>query len=157
MIHSSPINLFIRFTKSKEQGHESLCLIYADAKTKEIKNVLVKVSVTSFNSGNSNRDSHAMEVIDAISYPNASFLSSSVEQNGDSIKVYGKLTFHGVTKDIVLNGKMTWNGNQLEVDGTFNIRLTEFKIERPSLLFIPVDDTLKFTLRQVFDLGINAG
>jgi polyisoprenoid-binding protein YceI len=131
---------------------ESLCLIYADTKTKEIKNVLVKVAVASFNSGNSNRDSHAMEVIDAISNPNASFLSAGVEQNGDSIKVYGQLTFHGIKKDLVINGTTNWSDDKLIVNGEFDISLTEFKVERPSLLFLPVNDTLKFTIKQVFNL-----
>ncbi len=133
-------------------SRESLCLIYADPKTREIKNVLVKVAVASFNSGNSNRDSHAMEVIDAISDPNATFLSTGVESNGDSLKVYGKLTFHGVTKDILINAAADWSGNKLIINGSFNISLTEFKVDRPSLLLIPVNDTLRFTLKQVFNI-----
>ena len=130
----------------------AICLIYADAKTKDIKNVLVEVPVTSFNTGNSNRDSHAMEVVNAISYPTAKFLSTSVQQKGDSIKVYGKLTFHGITKDIVINAATSWSSNKLIVNGGFDISLTEFHIERPSLLLIPVNDNLQFFLTQVFNL-----
>ncbi len=133
-------------------SQESACLIYADPKTKEIKNVLVEVGVTSFNSGNSNRDSHAMEVVNAISIPYAKFLSTSVEQNGDSIKVYGKLTFHGITKDIVVNAAANWTEGKLVVTGAFDISLTEFHVDRPSLLLIPVNDKLSFTIKQVFDL-----
>ncbi len=135
---------------------ESVCLIYADAEKKEIKNVLVEVAVSSFNSGNSNRDSHAMEVVDAISIPTAKFLSTKVEQDGDSLKIYGKLTFHGVTKDIVIDAFADWAGDKLTVDGNFNISLTEFKVDRPSLLLIPVNDTLKFTLKQVFNLKFSS-
>ncbi len=133
-------------------SHVAVCLVYADAKTKEIKNVLVEVGVTSFNSGNSNRDSHAMEVINAISIPYAKFLSTSVEQNGDSIKVKGKLTFHGITKDIIVNAATEWSDGKLVVTGAFDISLTEFHIDRPSLLLMPVNDTLKFILKQVFNL-----
>jgi polyisoprenoid-binding protein YceI len=131
---------------------KGICLIYADAQKKEIKDVLVQVPVTSFDSGNSNRDSHAMEVVDAISIPSAKFVSTNIEENGDSLKVSGKLTFHGVTKDIIINAVTDWSTNRLTVNGLFNISLTEFKVDRPSLLLIPVNDNLKFTLKEVFYL-----
>ena len=117
-----------------------------------IKKVEVQVDVTTFDSGNSNRDSHAMEVIDALDYPDADFTSSSVKSSGDSLKVYGKLTFHGVTKDIVISAFEKWNGKNLIVKGNFNISLTEFKIDRPSLLLIPVNDALKFSFVENFNL-----
>lgn len=140
----------------KGTSKESVCLIYADAEKKEIKNVLVEVAVASFNSGNSNRDSHAMEVVDAISIPNAKFLSTKVDPAGDSLKIYGKLTFHGVTKDIIINAFANWSGDKLIVDGNFNISLTEFKVERPALLLIPVNDNLTFTIKQVFNLKLSS-
>jgi polyisoprenoid-binding protein YceI len=118
--------------------------------TKEIKTVTAQVDVTTFDSGNSNRDSHAMEVIDAITYPDVEFTSTSVEQREDSIFVTGKLTFHGMTNDIVLAGATRWQENRLDVVGKFDISLTEFKIERPSLLMIPVEDKLSFTLATAF-------
>ncbi len=111
-----------------------------------IKGVSASVDVTTFDSGNSNRDSHAMEVVDALTYPEASFVSSSVSQNGDSVKVTGNLTFHGVTKEITIPAALKWAANRLDVNGGFEISLTAFKIDRPSLLMIPVSDALKFTI-----------
>ena len=123
-----------------------------DAVKKEIIKVAAQVDVTTFDSGNSNRDSHAMEVIDAISFPYVTFSSTSVVQTGDSIQVAGKLTFHGVTKDIVLHGSAKWTQNRLDVEGKFVLSLTEFKIERPALLLVPVSDDLYFVLKAVFAL-----
>ena len=122
----------------------------ADVATKEIKSVSAQVDVTTFDSGNSNRDSHAMEVIDAITYPEASFSSASVVQNGDSVHVMGKLTFHGVTKDVVIAGTSTWSGDKLVLRGGFDVSLTAFKIDRPSLLMIPVEDALSFDIVAAF-------
>ncbi len=123
-----------------------------DAVKKEIKKVSAQVDVTTFDSGNSNRDSHAMEVIDAISFPYVTFSSTSVVQSGDSIQVAGKLTFHGVAKDIILKGTAKWTQDRLDVDGKFVLSLTEFKIERPALLLVPVSDDLHFALKAVFAL-----
>ena len=123
-----------------------------DPAKKEIVSVSATVDVTTFDSGNSNRDSHAMEVIDAISYPEVSFVSSSVTEIGDSLKVTGKLTFHGVTRDIVAMAASKWSIDKIEVRGSFVLSLTDFKIERPSLLMIPVEDALRFTFAAAWKL-----
>ena len=47
-------------------SNEIDCRIEIDPAKKEIKTASVQIDVTTFNSGNSNRDSHAMEGIDAI-------------------------------------------------------------------------------------------
>lgn len=128
------------------------CIINIDPVKKEIKNVSVQIDVTSFDSGNSNRDSHAMETVDAISYPDVRFISTSIYQEGDSLKIHGNLTFHGVTKNIYIAGAAKWTDSKLVVNGSFDISLTAFKVPRPALLLIPVSDDLKFTLMQTFNL-----
>ena len=116
-----------------------------DPDTKEVRSVVAQVDVTTFDSGNSNRDSHAMEVIDAITYPDVMFTSTSITPKGDSLFLTGKLTFHGVTNDVTLAARQQWSSNRLDVNGSFDLSLTAFKIERPSLLMIPVEDKLSFT------------
>jgi polyisoprenoid-binding protein YceI len=128
------------------------CRIEIDPAKKEIKTVSAQIDVMTFNSGNSNRDSHAMEVIDAITYPDVIFSSTSIVQNGDSLKATGKLTFHGVTRDIIIAAATHWSPNRLEVNGSFDLSLTDFRVERPSLLGIKCDDTLMFSLTAVFKL-----
>ena len=131
---------------------ETYCAIDVDLKSREIKKVSVQVDVTTFNSGNSNRDSHAMEVIDALSFPEATFVSTSIVPKGNSLIVGGKLTFHGVTNDVTATAIPEWGNDKLVVHATMPISLTAFKVERPSLLFIPVHDTLRFTLTAAFPL-----
>ena len=123
-----------------------------DAAKKEVLSVSADVDVTTFDSGNSNRDSHAMEVIDAIDYPEVNFASSSIVQAGDTLKIAGTLTFHGVTHEVVLAAIPRWTPERLEVSGHFELSLTAFKIERPSLLMIPVEDALRFTFAVAFAL-----
>ena len=128
---------------------EIYCRIEIDTVKKEIKSVSAQIDVMTFDCGNSNRDSHAMEVIDAITYPDVTFLSTSIVQNADSLKATGKLTFHGV---IIISAATTWSPSKLVVNGSFDLSLTDFKVERPSLLLVKTDDTLKFTLTAVFKL-----
>ena len=68
------------------------------------------------------------------------------------LKVSGKLLFHGVTRDLVFDAIPKWENNKLTVTGEFAISLTAYKIERPSLLLVPVNDDLHFTFKSVFNL-----
>ena len=131
---------------------EAVYKVELDVAKQKIESVSADVDVTTFDSGNSNRDSHAMEVIDAITFPEASFVSSSITQSGDSLKVAGKITFHGVTRDVVIDAVTTWSTDRVEVRGKFVLSLTAFSIERPSLLMIPVEDALRFAFVAAFGL-----
>ena len=133
---------------SKDVG----CWVDLDPGKKAISHVYVQIDVTTFNSENSNRDSHAMEVIDAISYPKVKFTSTSIVQTGDKLKITGKLTFHGITKEITFDAMPKWESDKLTVTGNFVISLTEFKVERPSLLMIQVKDELRFSFVEVLIL-----
>jgi polyisoprenoid-binding protein YceI len=132
-------------------------LLKADPSTREIKSVSAQVDVTTFDSGNSNRDSHAMEAIDALTYPEVTFTSTSIAQAGDSVRVTGNLMFHGVTKEVVIAALLKWSENRLVVQGSFGISLTGFNVDRPSLLMIPVEDALNFTIDGVFRWGARSG
>ncbi len=115
------------------ESNKADCYLDIDTTSKVIKDVAVQVNVTSFNSGNSNRDSHAMEVVDALDYPNARFISTNVTQKGDSVFAKGNLTFHGIKKEVTIHAITNWSSGQLTLKGGFDISLTEFHIKRPSL------------------------
>jgi polyisoprenoid-binding protein YceI len=106
-----------------------------------------------FDSGNSNRDSHAMEVLDALTFPTVSFQSKEIKTSGQDLLVSGDLTFHGVTKPISFDATTVSSGSDLTVQGKANISLTSYQIERPSLLFIPVEDTLRITFTLSFQIN----
>lgn len=134
------------------ESKNSYCKIEYVFEKGEIKRVFVQIDAASFNSGNSNRDSHAMEVVDAITYPYVKFSSSTVEQTNGNLKVSGKMTFHGISNDISFNAKYFVANDKLVVKGHFDLSLTAFNIERPSLLMIPVNDMLKFDFVETFKL-----
>ena len=136
----------------KATNNEPKFLIEYDAKEKKILRAEGVAEVVKFNSGNSNRDSHVMEVVEALRYPKISFKSNDIKLNGEDLLVSGFLTFHGETKEITMKGKAKFEGNLLVVDGSFQISLTEFKVKRPTLLFIPTEDSLKIIIHAKFNL-----
>lgn len=151
----SYIQYFIRHPlhKVKATNNEAKFLIEFDAKENKILKAEAVADVTKFDSGNSNRDSHVMEVIEALKYPTVSFKSNDVKIEGENIIVKGLLTFHGITREITMIGKAKFNDDKtLIVEGNFQISLTDFKVKRPTLLFIPSDDTLKLSIYAKFNL-----
>ena len=125
------------------------CNVKYDDTSGKITGVSVSADVLSFDSGNSNRDSHMGEVVDAIDYPEVDFKGDSVQYlNNDTLNVIGKLTFHNVTKIIPVEVSEKFDNNDTIFNGKFFISLTEFKIKRPSLLLMPVKDklTLQFNI-----------
>jgi polyisoprenoid-binding protein YceI len=124
--------------------------VVLDSACRQVTGVTGTVDVTTFDSKNSNRDSHAMEVVDAITYPDASFASTRVVQDGENLAVTGNLTFHGVTKEVLAAGTAKWADGKLTVNEKFAFCMTTFGIEKPSLLLMPVNDTLHFALQAVF-------
>ena len=53
----------------------------------------------------------------------------------------GKLTMHGVTKDVQASIDATWNGDVLDMAGNIAIVLADYNIEPPNIGgFVSVDD-----------------
>lgn len=137
---------------TEAQTKDFFCEIDLAEGTQEIVSVRFAADVTTFDSGNSSRDAHALEVVEALLYPEVSFQSSAIENSNDELRVSGVLSFHGVAKNISFSAKKKIVGSKLIVEGDTNISLTEFKVERPALLMIRVNDTLRISFTVAFAL-----
>jgi len=118
-------------------------IITNDAKT-ELEGVAVATKVVNFDSENANRDSHMMEVTEAIKYPIITFKSTSIKRVGENnFKITGRITFHGVSQEITTDAIRTTTGGKTQVTGTFSVKISAFKIPIPSLMGIPCTDEIK--------------
>ena len=107
-----------------------------------IDNVGVIAKVKDFNSGNSSLDSNAMRVVEALKYPNVIFRSSLIEQNDDRVYLEGVLEFHGIKKNLKVEGEIESLEDQIKINMDFKIKLSDFEIKRPSLLLRKVEDEI---------------
>lgn len=76
--------------------------------------IAVTVPLEGLHSGVAKLDDHlkSPNFFDAAKYPDITFKSSKVEKVGaDGLKITGDLTVHGVTKSVVLNGKVNKIGD----------------------------------------------
>lgn len=132
-------------------SHDINGVILYDELSKQINSVAIAIKVASFDSKDSNRDSHAIEVLDGIRYPNVTYVSQSVQIKPDgSLTAPGKLTFHGVTRPITLTGTWKNERSDLMITGKFEINMTDFNIEQPSLLGMKTDDAIKMAFTASF-------
>ena len=112
--------------------------------------VAVRARVEDFDSGNSNRDAHMKEATEAARFPLIDFkgVSSGVKPPARlpatvPVTVKGRLTFHGVTRAVEVPLQVTFaKDGQVKADGRFEVSLEAFKVERPSLLMVKVQDAL---------------
>jgi polyisoprenoid-binding protein YceI len=120
-------------------------VVQLDDKTGSVTKVAISAKISSFDSKNSNRDSHMLEVTEALKYPSVTFVSSAVKDNGTTLEVTGKVTFHNVAKDITFTAASNTKDKVRQVTGNFVLLLEDFKIERPSLMMMKTNNEMKMS------------
>ena len=129
------------------------CAVTYNDDTKQIENVAVSIKVATFDSGNSNRDSHMMEVLDGLKYPNVTFVSSDVKTGADgALTATGNLTFHGVTKPATLQATRKDVGGKMTITGEFPVSMTAHNVERPSFMGMKTEDMMTLRFNAVFTM-----
>ena len=117
----------------------------------EIEKVAIVSKVSAFDSKSSNRDSHMLEVTEAIKFPNISFYSTSLtETKKGEWDIKGVLQFHGVNKEISCKANSKETNGITQFTGNFIFLLEDFKIERPSFMLKPVDNEVKVRFEVFF-------
>jgi len=55
----------------------------------------------------------------------------------------GKLKIHGIEKDVVIEGTVSGEGDSYHVKSAFSVKLTDYKIKVPKLMFMKLNETIK--------------
>jgi polyisoprenoid-binding protein YceI len=98
------------------------------------------------------RDEHLRgpDWLDAAKYPKIKFTITRVEgaaaltpNTATELKVHGKLSMHGVTRDEVASAKVRWvPADGVNVQAQFKVNLTNYKVSVPSLVRLKVSDEI---------------
>ena len=117
----------------------------------QISKIGVIAKVKDFKSGNSSLDSNSYRVLDALRIPNIVFRSSEIVDSLDVINVSGTISFHGIEKDLnVLLDNSTENNN-ISLTGKFIINLSDYNVERPSLLLQKINNEIEIQINLIFN------
>lgn len=106
---------------------------------------LIAVPVKTFDSGDSNRDLHMLQVTRGAEFPMVMVRTKLPESDAGSATVHADLQiqFAGQTAEYKqVAFQLVKTGNQIQVSGTIPATLTDFKIDAPSLLTMPVKNDI---------------
>ena len=112
-----------------------------------ISEIAILTKVEDFDSGNSNRDSHALEILESLKYPQIRFYSNNIIVNNDEVEIFGKLTFFGKSVEKKINSQIILDENQIILSGKFDLILSDFQIKLPSFLGVKIDDIVKISFK----------
>jgi hypothetical protein len=106
---------------------------------------LIAVPVKSFDSGDSNRDLHMLQVTRGAQFPLVTVRTQVPDAASAPASINADLTieFAGQTvtyKQVAL--QLAVQGKQIRITGTIPATLTDFKIDPPSLLTFPVKNEI---------------
>jgi len=92
--------------------------------------------------------------VESDKYPKAEFKgtisnNSTINYKKDGnypAKVKGKLTIHGVTRDVETTGSLKINGGKIDANSTFNVLISDYNIKIPAVVKDKVSNTIKITV-----------
>lgn len=94
------------------------------------------------------RDGVVNRQLDVQQFPTATFAATSASVPGGitnqaaDVSVTGKLTIHGVTKDVTIKAKAQLVGGKAEIAGSTSVSMTDYGVSPPQMPFVTVDSTL---------------
>jgi YceI-like protein len=106
---------------------------------------LIAVPVKSFDSGDSNRDLHMIQVTRGAQFPMVTVRTKLPESASASTTIQADLEiqFAGQTVQYKqVSFQLVTQGNQIRITGTIPATLTDFKIDPPTLLTLPVKNEI---------------
>lgn len=117
--------------------------------------VEAKINVLSVSSNHAKRDDHIKkeDYLDAGKFSEMHFVSTKVEARGPNVGVLtGKLTLHGVTKEISFPFKVLgfgpdpWGGNRMGIEAHTALKASDYGFPWPLKPNAPVGDDIEITL-----------
>jgi hypothetical protein len=106
---------------------------------------LIAVPVKSFDSGDSNRDLHMLQVTRGGQFPIVSVRTQLPEAASTSKTIHADLEIQFAGQTATFNQvafQVVTQGNQIRISGTIPATLSDFKIDPPSLLAVPVKNEM---------------
>jgi polyisoprenoid-binding protein YceI len=107
---------------------------------------MVRIPVVSFRSGDGNRDEHMVEALDAGKFPfvvlkGTARLGPKRELPNSPVNMEGEVDLHGVKTPVAVPVSLALQADgSVRARGSFDVSLEAHHIERPSLLFVKIED-----------------
>lgn len=119
----------------------------------------IRISIQNFKFKNALMEEHFNEnYMESEKFPNCEFkgkINETVDYNKDGdykVSATGKLTLHGVTKDVTINGSMTVAGKEIKMDAAkFKIKVADYNIKVPSMYVKNIAEEVEITFNTTLE------
>ena len=114
--------------------------------------IYFEVQLNSLDAGNSMYNSHLKEnYLETEKYPYASFkgriiMITPLTDSSYAINVFGDFSIHGKAKALEITGVVTPDEKAFRVECDFVVKISDYEIEIPKLMFIEADNDIKVNL-----------
>ena len=126
-------------------------LAVLDTNRKSLEKLAILLYVRDFDSQNSGRDAHALEVLEALKYPEIKFYSESIKIDNENLIINGIFDFHGKQIKKTFSASYKNQDSKWIIFGEFQLAPTDFNINLPSFLSIKMEDLLVINYNIVLD------
>lgn len=106
------------------------------------KKIAIAMYVRDFDSKNSNRDNNALEILEVLQFPKIEFFSEEIEWKDNEVKFGGELNFHGIELRKKITAKANLKQNNLLLEGSFDLTLSDFEVPLPSFMLRKMKDEI---------------
>ncbi len=117
-----------------------------------------EVDLNTLDTGIGLRNRHMRDnYLETERYPMAQYNGRLVEAEKISDTVYevkaeGKMFIHGVENQLTVNGKMIKKGDRYQITSAFDVKLSDYHIDIPSIMFYKIDETMALELNFFVEL-----
>ena len=126
-------------------------LAILDPISKSLQKLAILLYVRDFDSQNSGRDAHALEVLEALKYPEIKFYSESIKIENENLIINGIFDFHGKQIKKTFSASYKNQDSKWIIFGEFQLTPTDFNINLPSFLSIKMEDLLEIKYNVVLE------
>lgn len=104
--------------------------------------IAIAMYIRDFDSKNSNRDNNALEILEVLKFPKIEFFSEEIQWKDNEAKFDGELSFHGIELLKNITAKSSVKQNNLLLEGSFNLILSDFEVPLPSFMLRKMKDEI---------------
>lgn len=98
----------------------------------KLKSINVSIPVKSIKSGKSGMDKNTYNALEESDHPTISYKLKTYSIGETKLTLSGELTIAGTTKLVKFNTPYKLEGNTLKIEGSHDMRMTDFDIEPPT-------------------------
>ena len=130
-------------------------VIIENIEEENFEQIALAMFVKDFDSGNGNRDSNMLELLEVINFPKIEYYSNNISPDKGKILFIGNLNFHGISKELDINSEIKKTNKKLVLSGEFKVSLVNHNVKLPTFMMRSIDKEVLIKYQLLFNKSEN--